>query len=342
MQFVGVKDFLLQHHAIPIVDVRSPGEFVDGHILGAYNLPLFTDEERAKVGTAYTHVGKSEAIELGLEIVGPKMNALAKKAKSLAVSGRLNIHCWRGGMRSEKMAWLFDLVGIETVVLKGGYKAFRQQLMDDFHNLDRLIILQGPTGSGKTAILHELENLGEQILDLEYRANHKGSAFGALGMGEQPTTAQFQNELYDDLLKLNPSKRIWIESESLSIGRVYLPQTLWDAMNRSSVIEIEIEKSVRAKRIVKEYGHIDKNLLASSIEKIQSRFGGDRVKKALLLLDEGRLEEVTMLLLEYYDKSYTFSKNKYKEKEVATLSSNTGDPLGNAIKLQKIADELKL
>ena len=342
MHYVGVKDFLSEGHAIPIVDVRSPGEFNDGHIPGAHNIPLFTDKERAQVGTTYTQVGKTEAIELGLEIVGPKMNPLAKKAKSLALAGKLNLHCWRGGMRSEKMAWLFELVGIETTVLTGGYKAFRQQLLEDFQNLDHLIILQGPTGSGKTAILHELENLGEQILDLEFRANHKGSAFGALGMGEQPSTSQFQNELYDDLLKLDPYKRIWIESESLSIGRVYLPQTLWEAMNRSSVIEIEIEKLIRAKRIVKEYGHIEKNLLAFSIEKIQSRFGGDRVKKALTMLEEGKLEDVTLLLLDYYDKSYTFSKNKYKEKEVATLSSKTGDPLSNAIQLQKIADDLKL
>ena len=342
MQSVGVIDFLQSRHSIPIIDVRSPGEFADGHIHGAVNLPLFLDEERARVGTTYTQVGKTAAIELGLEIVGPKMNALAKTAKTLAVNGKLNIHCWRGGMRSEKMAWLFELVGIETAVLKGGYKAFRQQLLDDFSNIDHLILLQGPTGSGKTMILHELENLGEQILDLEYHANHKGSAFGALGMGGQPTTAQFQNNLYEDLLKLDTSKRIWIESESLSIGKVYLPQTLWEIMNRSSVIEIELEKSIRAKRIVNEYGQIDKKLLASSIEKIQSRFGGDRVNKSLALLDEGRLEEVTMLLLEYYDKSYTFSKNKYKEKEVASLRSNTGDPLSNAIDLQKIANKLSL
>jgi tRNA 2-selenouridine synthase len=161
-------------------------------------------------------------------------------------------------------------------------------------------------------------------------------------MEEQPNTAQFQNKLYHDLLKLEPSKRIWIESESLSIGRVYLPQSLWETMNRSSVIEIEIDKSIRAKRIVEEYGHIETHLLASSIEKIKSRFGGDRVNKAIKMLEEGKLEEVTTLLLEYYDKSYTYSKNKYKEKEVSALKATTGDPLINARELQKIADKLSL
>lgn len=342
MQRVGVNEFLLPDTTIPIVDVRSPGEFADGHIEGAINLPLFSDDERAHVGTTYKQIGKPEALELGLEIVGPKMNELAKKAKAIGASGKLKVHCWRGGMRSDKMAWLFELVGLEVLILEGGYKAFRQKLLDDFNNLQHLILLQGPTGSGKTAILWELQKLGEQILDLEGRANHKGSAFGALGMEEQPNTAQFQNKLYHDLLKLEPSKRIWIESESLSIGRVYLPQSLWETMNRSSVIEVEIDKPIRAKRIVEEYGHIETHLLASSIEKIKSRFGGDRVNKALKMLEEGKLVDVTTLLLEYYDKSYTYSKNKYKEKEVSTLKATTGDPILNARELQKIANKLSL
>lgn len=342
MQRVDVKDFLLSDDNTPIVDVRSPAEYADGHICGAVTLPLFSDDERAKVGTTYTKVGKPEAIDLGLEIVGPKMTFLAKEAKNIAPDGELKIHCWRGGMRSEKMAWLFELVGLKVTVLNGGYKAFRQELLKDFKNLRNLVVLQGPTGSGKTMILHELEKRGEQILDLEKRANHKGSAFGAIGLGDQPSTAQFQNNLYTDILKLDVSRRIWIESESLSIGRVYLPETLWEAMNNSNVIELVIDKTIRAKRIVEEYGNLDQNLLAASIEKIQNRFGGDRTKKALELLQEQKLEEVTMLLLEYYDKGYSFSKNKYKKKEAGILEATTGDPAKNAAELIRIANKLDL
>lgn len=342
MQRVDVKEFLLADRHIPIVDVRAPGEFNDGHIVGAKNLPLFNDDERAQVGTTYKKIGKGEALELGLEIVGPKMNALAKKAKSIGIDGKIKVHCWRGGMRSEKMAWLFELMGLEVAVLEGGYKAFRQQLLDDFKNLQNIIVLQGPTGSGKTAILHELRKKGEQIIDLEQRANHKGSAFGALGMEEQPNTMQFQNLLYDDLLQLDSAKRIWIESESLSIGRVYLPETLWDNMNDSNVIELQIEKSMRAKRAVEEYGHFNKELLSASIEKIKSRFGGNRVKEAMEFLQEEKLEEVAMLLLDYYDKAYSFSKNKYKKKEIAVLNSSTNDASINAADLIKIADNLTL
>ena len=342
MQRVDVKDFLLLDKNTPVIDVRSPAEYADGHISVAVTLPLFSDDERAKVGTTYTKVGKPEAIDLGLEIVGPKMTFLAKKAKTIGSAGKLKIHCWRGGMRSEKMAWLFELVGLEVTILNGGYKAFRQQLLNDFKNLQNLIVLQGPTGSGKTMILNELEKKGEQILDLEKRANHKGSAFGAIGLGKQPSTAQFQNNLYADVLELDVSRRIWIESESLSIGKVYLPETLWETMNNSNVIELDIDKPIRAKRIVEEYGNLDRNLLAESIEKIKNRFGGDRTKKALELLHEQKLEEVTMLLLDYYDKGYSFSKNKYKKKETAILETTSGDSAKNAAELIRIANKLNL
>ncbi|MCG8309110.1 MAG: tRNA 2-selenouridine(34) synthase MnmH [Cytophagales bacterium] len=342
MRRVDVRDFLLVDQGTPIVDVRSPGEFKEGHIVGAENVPLFSDEERAKVGIMYTQVGREEALELGLEFVGPKMNSLAKKAKSIGINGKLKTHCWRGGMRSDKMAWLFELVGLDVTVMDGGYKAYRKQLLDEFRALRNLVVLQGPTGSGKTRILHELQEMGEQIINLEKRANHKGSAFGALGMGEQPTTAQFQNMLYDDLLRLDASRRIWIESESLSIGKVYLPETLWENMNGSDVVEIDIDRSIRVKRIVEEYGNFDKNQLTSSILKIKNRFGGNRIKEALALLEKNKLEEVALLLLDYYDKAYAFSKNKYKKKEIACLKPESDNPAINASGLIKIANNLNL
>ena len=342
MHYEEISSFLSKESDIPIIDVRSPKEFEQGHIPGAHNIPIFSDEERAVVGTTYKKTGRIPAIEVGLDFVGPKMRSLAKEGTKLAKDNKLKVHCWRGGMRSEKMAWLFELLGNQVYVLEGGYKAYRRKLMEDFGSLSKLIVLQGPTGCGKTELLHALSNIGEQVLDLERRANHKGSAFGALGKSNQSSTEHFQNMLYDDLLKLDPKQRIWIESESLSIGKVYLPQPLWEAMNKSNVIQVDLDKQERIHRIVAEYGSFDKKLLTESIEKIKSRFGGNRVKEAIDLLERDKIGETVDLLLEYYDKSYGFSKNKYKRQPVGKFVVQSKDPLQNAKELVKMANELDL
>ncbi len=342
MEYLETGKFLRLDDDIPIIDVRSPAEFEAGHITGAHNIPLFSNDERALVGIAYKQQGKIPAIEKGLEIVGTKMAEMAKKAKSLSHDNKIRVYCWRGGMRSEKMAWLFELTGLKAWVLKGGYKSYRKSLLDDFEKIEKLIVLQGPTGSGKTDILHEMAQLGEQIIDLEKRANHKGSAFGSIGLGAQPTTMQFQNDIYSDLIRLDSSKRIWIEGESLSIGRVYLPETLWSNMNRSSVIEIELSKKIRARRLTAEYGAHGYQPLAESIRKITRRFGPDRTAKALELLEQNKLYEVAMMLLDYYDKTYRFSKEKYKKPAVGRVTSRTAHPAHNAQQLIDKANELNL
>jgi len=340
MQYLSTPEFLSVAKTVPLVDVRSPGEYVDGHISTAKNIPLFDDDERAVVGIEYKHKGRTTAIEKGLEIAGPKMRDMTKVAKSLAIDHTLALYCWRGGMRSEKMAWLFELVGLKTYVLKGGYKSFRKTLFEDMRHIEKLQVLQGPTGSGKTDILHELEAAGEQVIDLEKLANHRGSAFGALGLGAQPTTQQFQNDLYHQFRKLDNKRRIWIESESLTIGRVYLPESLWDNMNDSRVVEINMDRKLRADRLVEEYGQFDKELLKASILKISSRFGGNRVKEAIELLEKNDLHAVAMLLLEYYDKSYDFSRRKYKQPSAAVLDADSADPKINAQILIELADHI--
>ena len=221
---LDVAEFLRESNTRVLLDVRSPGEYGQGHIPGALSFPLFTDAERALVGTCYKQNSREAALELGLELVGPKMAGSVREARTLAPHRRLAVHCWRGGQRSGSMAWLFRQAGFDVVTLEGGYKNFRRYVLESFDDTGlQLMVVGGRTGSGKTQVLKELARLGEQIIDLEAIAHHKGSAFGSIGEPEQPTVEQFENDLFQALRMLDPQRRVWIENESRSIGRVYTP-----------------------------------------------------------------------------------------------------------------------
>lgn len=314
----------------PIIDVRSPGEYQKGHIPGAINLPIFNDLERARVGTIYKQQNKDDAMALGLEIVGPKLSNFADQAKNLAVNGALNVYCWRGGMRSEKMAWLFELAGIKVNVLQNGYKSYRKFLHRCFQLIDQLIVIQGPTGSGKTKILSSLKEAGEQVIDLEGLANHKGSAFGGLGEEEQPTTQQFQNNILATLLAFNLAQPVWIESESLTIGRVYLPEELWLQMNEATVIALDVPREYRISHIVEQYGVFSVEELSAKIRQLEQSMGNANMSMAIDLVGEGDLPGAVGILLNYYDQSYAHSASKHKLNRPVTVSLSSADPDDNA------------
>lgn len=342
MEYLKPEDYLFATGGMPVVDVRSPGEFESGHVTGAINIPLFADDERAIVGTIYKQHGKDDAIKKGLEIVGPKMAALAKKAEEAATDGALGVYCWRGGMRSNRMAWLFEQDGLNCTVLEGGYKAYRNCVLQGFSELENLIVIDAPTGSGKTDMLHALRDAGEQVLDLEGLANHKGSAFGNIGMPKQPSSQQFQNSLHHELGKFDLEKRIWTEREGMIIGRVYLPQPLWEKMRISTAVAIEVPMELRIERLVNEYGSASKVDLEKSIRKLQQKLGGQHMLTALELLSENRLAEVAELLLTYYDKRYSFSKNKYLDTKPFCVELNSNDMIKNAKLLIALANDKKL
>ena len=330
MNYCEPHTFLELPDTIPIIDVRSPSEFDRGHIPGAFNIPLFNDEERAIIGTIYVRSGQADAIEKGYEIANPKRNAFIETARQIAKDGRLRVHCWRGGMRSENMAGLFEEAGIQCTVLTGGYKAYRKILFEDFKNISNLIVIHGPTGSGKTEIIQALCGMGEQVIDLEKMASHRGSAFGNVGLPPQPTTMQFQNDLHASLQQFDPGRPIWIEGESINIGKVYMPATLWDLMNRSPVIRIEMEKGLRVQIILKEYGKYSSYELNESVRKLWKRYGGDRTQYVMELVNSGNLEKAVGLLLDYYDRHYRFSFEKYVKGPVITVKALTPDATVNA------------
>jgi tRNA 2-selenouridine synthase len=341
MEYLDPESFLLPDH-VPLIDVRSPGEYHEGHIPGAINIPLFTDEERALVGTAYKQEGRQEAISIGLDLVGPRLRGLSDRARSAARENRLRVYCWRGGMRSAKMAWLFELSGLNTTLLKGGYKAYRQAALDGFRNIRRLIVLEGATGSGKTEMLQHMCGYGEQVIDLEAFARHKGSAFGGIGLPEQPGTMQFQNDIYHLLRTFDAGRRIWVEGESMYIGKVCLPEGLWQVMNRSPRIHVEVDKRVRARRLASEYGVADPASLIQATHRIAEKFGGDRCRQAAELIGQGALEDAAFLLLDYYDKTYLFSRGRHKSGASYTMNCSGTDIAADARAIVQLADQHQL
>ncbi len=342
MQTVSAEKFLKQSDILPVVDVRSPAEFAQGHIPGALNIPLFDNEERKEVGIRYKQSGKEDAVLLGLDIVGPKMSSFVKKAKRISKNKELLVHCWRGGMRSGSMAWLFETAGLKPYVLEGGYKAYRRYIRARFSVNARLIVLGGYTGSGKTDILKALQAKGEQFLDIEGTAHHKGSVFGPLGQKQQPTNEQFENNLAHLWRKFDFSKPVWIEDESRQLGKVGIPDPLFLKMREAPVVVIEVAKPVRVRRLVKEYGSFDKELLAQQLEKIRERLGGQWLKDALSALEKGDMERVAEIALNYYDKAYGYGIKKRDTSKVFFLPLRKDDPEANADILFDFVNRLKL
>ena len=321
-----IENFLPLTDSLPLVDVRSPKEFEQGHIPGAVNIPLFTNEERAAVGIRYKQGGNENAVQLGLEIVGPKLADLAKQAKKLAKQKKILVHCWRGGMRSASMAWLFETTGLKVHTLEGGYKAYRRFIREQFSKPVKMIVLGGFTGSGKTDVLKELEKLGEQFLDIEGISNHKGSAFGQLGQDDQPTNEQFENNLADSWRKFDFNHTIWVEDESRMLGSCGIPDPLFRQMRNSVLLKVIVPRSEREKRLVKEYGEFDRPLLLESLEKIEQRLGGLATKQAREALEAGDLQKVAEITLHYYDKAYHHGNESRNPKRIVEITVEKDKP----------------
>jgi len=290
----------------PILDARSPGEFAKGHIPGALSFPLFNNEERAQVGTCYQQKSREQAVELGFDIVGPKLGEFIRQAKTIAPNREVRLHCWRGGMRSGSLAWALNLAGFQVTTLQGGYKAYRQWVRQTLSLPKNIILLGGMTGTAKTDILHALAAQGEQILDLEGYANHRGSSYGALCLPPQPSTEQFENLLASEWRRLEAQRPIWIEAESRRIGACRVPAELFDQMEAAFAIEITRPVSERIALLVDIYGQAEPADLVAATERIRKRLGGDRTQKAVAAIQSGDLATAVAITLDYYDRTYRY------------------------------------
>lgn len=317
---ISLDEFLKLRHELPAVDVRSEGEFTEGHIPGVINIPLLNNQERIAVGTDYKQKGQLEAIKTGFRLVGPRLNDIVDEALRVADDRELLVHCWRGGMRSANFCSFVQMAGIKTHALQGGYKAYRKRAVESFTSPFNLVVLGGETGSGKSDILRALKAAGEQVIDLEELARHKGSVFGGLNQPPQPTTEQFQNELFETILKLDVSKRIWIEDESIAVGKIFLPDSLWRVMGRSPVVEIDVPKEIRIQRLVNEYGNTDPEQFLEAMKKITKKLGGQHFNAAAEKLSQGDWQSTIDILLTYYDKAYRNGLERKQQRIVNRVS----------------------
>lgn len=316
-QIITIDFYFHNLEHIPIIDVRSPGEFAKGHIPNANNIELFTNEERAIVGTAYKKESKERAIELGYEFVNPKLNDFITKSVEIAPEKEVVVHCWRGGMRSSAFANHLIENGFKKVyVIEKGYKAFRNYVLRFFEQAFDLKILGGYTGTGKTEILHCLEKKGQQVVDLEGLANHRGSAFGGIDLPPQPTTEQFENNLFSILRSLNPNIPIWVEDESKSIGKVNIPDEFFLKMRNLPVYFLDVPFQERIKHLVDTYANLSQDKLADAIGRITKRLGHDKAKFALEELENKNYYTVVEIVLFYYDKYYLIGLQKRQKSAI--------------------------
>jgi tRNA 2-selenouridine synthase len=328
---LSIQDFLKQSANGVVLDVRSPAEFEQGHIPSAVNFPLFTDEERKLVGTIYKQQGKNTAIDKGLELVGPKLAAFVRDAR--AYKKPLFVHCWRGGMRSGSMAWLLSTAGLQVYVLKGGYKAFRKEVLHTLAYPFVFIVLGGRTGSGKTDVLHMLSQKGAQVIDLEQLANHKGSAFGSILQAPQPTTEHFANLLYHALSKLDHLLPIWIEDESRMIGTVNIDGQFYYTLRHSPLVVMDVSLEQRLHRLVEDYGKADMSELVQAFERIRKKLGGQHLNTAIEALQAGDLKSAATIALRYYDRAYDYGLTTKEAPAIYPFQPKATDASGMADEL---------
>ncbi len=304
----------------PLIDVRSPDEYYKGNMPNSINIPLFDNEERSIVGTVYKKYGREKAVLKGLEFISDKIENIinnlfeaintykTKNHYSILEEPTLKIYCARGGMRSQSISWLLEKYNQRSVRLKDGYKSYRKWTLERFNQKWNIVVIGGKTGTGKTKLLKLLDKNNYQIIDLEGLACHRGSTFGGLGMGEQPSNEQFENMIAEELKGFIKYKKIFVEAESSNIGKCKIPHEFFYQMKTAERIEIKKSESNRLEELIKTYSIFEEEDLIEAILRIKKRLGPQRTKIAIDSVKNKDWESVCKSVLEYYDKCYDHEK----------------------------------
>ena len=318
-----------------IIDVRSPLEFAEDHIVGAINCPVLSDLERQKVGTIYKKESSFKAKIIGSSLTAKNIafhidnNFMEKKG-----SWQPLIYCWRGGQRSKAFSIVLSEVGWRTNQLKGGYKEYRNQVINFLDNIGpklKITLISGKTGSAKTKILKSIENEGGQILDLEGLANHKGSLLGKIPDLIQPSQKFFESLIFNKIQKLNLKDKIYIEAESSKIGNIHIPKSIWKKMIKSPRIEISANVELRTKFLVSDYDYMcnDPTLINPIIKGLKNRLSKKLFDEWTNLIDRKKWFDLTKSFLEnHYDPSYssnTIKNDRKVIKKITATSLNNSD-----------------
>jgi len=312
---LAIAQFGKEHNQFDaIIDVRSPAEFALDHIPGAINFPVLNNEERVKIGTLYKQVSPFAAKKLGAAIVSRNIaQHLEQSFLDFPREWRPLLYCWRGGERSGAFTHVLNRIGWKAMQLEGGYQGFRRVVIDDLDLAAKQFQFQvicGMTGSGKTRILHELQALGAQVLDLEGLAIHRGSVLGNEPDIDQPSQKGFETALWNALHDLDPNKPVFIESESKKVGGVHVPDALMEKIRHGRCIELRSSVATRVSWLLHEYAHFltDTTTFKEKLALLTSRYGKVQITEWLTQIDAGHFDAlVTDLLVKHYDPAYQSS-----------------------------------
>lgn len=298
-----------------LIDARSPKEFLEQGIPGAVNIPALLDDERAEVGTAYVKQSKEKAKEIGIQRISKRLPEIFKNINELSKKyDRLIFYCSRGGMRSGSLEVLFNTLGFKTMKLQGGYKSYRQYILENIHEINKnkeYIVLHGRTGEGKTKILEKLEEKGYSVLNLEKMADHKGSFFGGVCETREQSQKRFDGEIFDRLIK-DTKGYFLVESESKRIGNIYINENIYSSIVNGKHLFVSTSMKNRVEIIMEDYADAKISELEECLLKVARYISKERYEKYHSLLIEGKLAELSEILMEkYYDPLYDVGINKY-------------------------------
>jgi len=342
------KDFhaladLLDHGFDTVIDVRSPAEFAEDHLPGAINLPVLDNEERARVGTIYKQESPFRARKIGAALV---FRNAARHIETALVekdgAWRPLVYCWRGGQRSGSFTWMLREIGWRAETVKGGYQTYRRLV---YHALyqgrvpHRLVLLDGYTGTAKTALLNILDRRGVQVLDLEGLAAHRGSLLGEMA-APQPSQKAFETALAAALSRLDPARPVLVEAESSKVGERMVPPALWAAMKDAPRIEVSAPLAARTAYLVRAYDDIlsDPDRLRARLDALRAHRGHAVVDGWFERIAAGDKPGLTRaLMVEHYDPAYAKSRKAIGAEVLARVTAESLEAAG----LETVAAEIE-